>query len=62
MIENLTKRRTGEARDPNLIGLFPGSRAREVKKILPVLLETAREILARRPTSRFEIAAATFCG
>jgi len=59
MIENLAKRRTGEARDPNLIGLFPGSRAREVKKILPVLLETAREILARRPTSRFEIAAAS---
>ncbi|MEY2551506.1 MAG: lipid-A-disaccharide synthase [Verrucomicrobiota bacterium] len=59
MIENLAKRRTGEARDPNLIGLFPGSRSREVKKILPVLLESARKILARRPGTRFEIAAAS---
>src|SRR5204862_532063 len=48
MIENLAKRRTGGMRDPDLIGLFPGSRSREVKKILPVLLETAREIVPRR--------------
>src|SRR4051812_7703848 len=59
MIENLAKRRTGEARNPNLIGLFPGSRSREVKKILPVLIASAREILARRPGTRFEIAAAS---
>jgi len=59
MIENLAKRRAGEARDPDLIGLFPGSRSREVKKILPVLLEAAREIVAHRPATRFEIAAAS---
>jgi lipid-A-disaccharide synthase len=59
MIENLAKRRTGQARDPDLIGLFPGSRTREVKKILPILLETAREIVTRRPATRFEIAAAS---
>lgn len=59
MIENLATRRSGETRDPDLIGLFPGSRSREVKKILPVLLETSREIVARRPATRFEIAAAS---
>jgi len=59
MLENLAQRRTGEARDPNLIGLFPGSRTREVKKILPILLEAAGEIIARRPSTRFEIAAAS---
>jgi lipid-A-disaccharide synthase len=59
MIENLTRRRTDEARDPNLIGLFPGSRSREVKKILPVLMESAREILPHHPGMRFEIAAAS---
>ena len=59
MIENLAKRRTGEERDPNLVGLFPGSRSREVRKILPVLLEAAGEIVARRPGTRFEIAAAS---
>src|SRR5213078_848602 len=35
MIENLSARRIAVARDPNLVGLFPGSRLREVRKILP---------------------------
>jgi lipid-A-disaccharide synthase len=59
MVENLAKRRTGEARDPDLIGLFPGSRSREVNKIFPVMLESAGEIIARRPETRFEVAAAS---
>lgn len=59
MIENLAKRRTGEARDPNLVGLFPGSRAREVKKIFPVLLSAAAQIVTERPAARFEVAAAS---
>jgi lipid-A-disaccharide synthase len=59
MIENLAKRRTGEARDPNLIGLFPGSRSREVKKIFPVMLGAAAHILSQRPSTRFEVAAAS---
>jgi lipid-A-disaccharide synthase len=59
MIENLAKRRTGELRDPNVIGLFPGSRSREVKKIFPVMLQAAAQILEQRPSTRFEIAAAS---
>jgi lipid-A-disaccharide synthase len=59
MIENLAKRRTGEARDENLIGVFPGSRMREVKKIFPVMLAAAAEVVAQRPSTRFEIAAAS---
>ncbi|PYI92835.1 MAG: lipid-A-disaccharide synthase [Verrucomicrobia bacterium] len=59
MIENLARRQTGEARDPNLIGLFPGSRSREVKKIFPVMLKAAGEMVAQRPTSHFEVAAAS---
>jgi lipid-A-disaccharide synthase len=59
MIENLAKRRTGEARDPNLVGLFPGSRSREVKKIFPVLLEAAAEIVEQRAEAGFEVAAAS---
>jgi len=46
-------------RDPNLIGLFPGSRAREVRKIFPILIETARELRRSKPNLRFEIAAAS---
>jgi lipid-A-disaccharide synthase len=59
MIENLAKRRTGEPRDPHLIGLFPGSRSREVKKIFPVMLAAAAEVLAQQPSTRFEVAAAS---
>jgi lipid-A-disaccharide synthase len=59
MIENLAQRRTGEARDPNLIGLFPGSRSREVKKIFPVMLGAATEIVTQRPETRFEVAGAS---
>jgi len=59
MIENLTKLRTGEERQSDLIGLFPGSRMREVRKIFPVMLETAREIAAERPEICFEVAAAS---
>jgi lipid-A-disaccharide synthase len=59
MIENLAQRRTGEARDPNLIGLFPGSRSREVKKIFPVMLGAATEIVMQCPGTRFEVAGAS---
>jgi len=59
MIERLQVRKADVARDPNLIGLFPGSRLREVRKILPVSIETARLLLRSKPTLRFEVAAAS---
>jgi lipid-A-disaccharide synthase len=59
MIENLAKLRTGEERQPNLIGLLPGSRLREVRKIFPIMMGAAREIAAERPEIRFEAAAAS---
>lgn len=46
-------------RNPNLVALFPGSRLREVRKIFPVMLQAAREVCAQRPSSRFEVAAAS---
>src|SRR5205807_8499238 len=59
MIENLAARRTGEPRQPNLVGLFPGSRFREVRKNFPIMLEAARELVARNEQIHFEIAAAS---
>ncbi|HEV2840353.1 MAG TPA: lipid-A-disaccharide synthase [Chthoniobacterales bacterium] len=58
MIENLALR-TGDERNPNVIGLFPGSRVREVRKIFPIMLEAAREIAGERPEIHFEVAAAS---
>src|ERR1043166_4100744 len=38
MIERLESQKIETHRDPNLIGLFPGSRSREVRKIFPVMI------------------------
>ncbi|HEX7516353.1 MAG TPA: lipid-A-disaccharide synthase [Chthoniobacterales bacterium] len=59
MIQNLEGLRTGEERQSNLIGLFPGSRVREVRKIFPIMREAAREIVTQRAEMRFEVAAAS---
>ena len=58
-IERLRVRKIDTERDPNLIGLFPGSRSREVRKIFPVMLETARKLQKHNRTLRFEVAAAS---
>ncbi|HEY2102350.1 MAG TPA: lipid-A-disaccharide synthase [Chthoniobacterales bacterium] len=50
---------TNSGRDPTLIGLFPGSRRREVQKIFPIMRRAAIELLQTRPDLHFEIAAAS---
>ena len=47
------------ARDENLVGLFPGSREREVKKIFPVMREAAVELGLQNPDLRFAVSAAS---
>ena len=59
MIENLETQKIETARDPNLIGLFPGSRLREVRKIFPVIIEAVRLLLRTKPGLRFRVAAAS---
>src|SRR5262245_10409949 len=59
MIERLQARKIDTQPDRNLIGLFPGSRSREVRKIFPVMLETARQLKKDNPNLRFEVAAAS---
>ena len=59
MIERLETQKIDTHRDQNLIGLFPGSRSREVRKIFPVMIEAARQLLQLKPTLRFQIAAAS---
>ena len=59
MMERLQARKSDLQRDPNLIGLFPGSRSREVRKIFPIIIETARLLLQARPGLHFQVAAAS---
>lgn len=46
-------------RQERLLGLFPGSRNREVHHLFPTMIETARQVMAADPTVRCEAAAAT---
>ncbi len=57
LLESLEVEKTGIARDENLLGLFPGSREREVKRIFPTMVAAARIVLQKRPGTRFEAAA-----
>ena len=59
MIDRLSASNIETQRDPNLIGLFPGSRSREVNKIFPVLLAVAEQLRREKPELRFEVAAAS---
>jgi lipid-A-disaccharide synthase len=59
LIERLRAEKVEMARDRDLIGLFPGSRLREVRKIFPVLRETAKLLLQYNSSLRFEVAAAS---
>ena len=59
MIERLETQKIDTYRDQNLIGLFPGSRSREVRKIFPVMIQAARRLLQFNPTLRFQVAAAS---
>ena len=59
MIEDLASHRLDVARDENLVALFPGSREREIRKILPIMLGAARVLAAEHAHLRFEIAASS---
>ena len=59
LVEYHHARRLGLTREPNLIGLFPGSRRREVGKLFPILLEAARLMQAADPNLRFVVSAAS---
>jgi lipid-A-disaccharide synthase len=46
-------------REPGLVGLFPGSREREVKRIFPAMARAAELIRQAVPSARFEAAASS---
>src|SRR5437764_11247309 len=59
MIERLRDRKINIQRDPNVVGFFPGSRAREVRKIFPIMIETAQQLRRSKPDLRFQVGAAS---
>ncbi len=59
LLEALTRQMRKFQREPSLLGLFPGSREREVKRNFPVMLEAARLVANQMPDVRFEASAAS---
>ena len=59
LLEALAAEKSAQVRDENLLGLFPGSREREVKRIFPPMIEASRLIRQRKPNVHFEAAAAS---
>lgn len=60
-IENFQKNTPAEPFWPgeDFVAILPGSRKQEIRRILPVMLDTAAEILKRKPDTRFVVAAAS---
>jgi lipid-A-disaccharide synthase len=59
LVEQLAAEGLRPQREGDLLGLFPGSREREVKRIFPVMVDAAARVAKSRPDVRFEAAAAS---
>ncbi len=59
MLDSLAAKRLAGPRETDLVALLPGSRGKEVRKIFPVMLESARLMRAQNPGLRFAAAAAS---
>lgn len=58
LIDELAGARIGVEREPGLVALLPGSRAAEIERIFPVMLQTAGHMVAGGRELRFEVPAA----
>jgi lipid-A-disaccharide synthase len=54
LVDELEHERTPETREENLVALLPGSREREVERLFPMMLQSARRLLSKQPEARFE--------
>jgi lipid-A-disaccharide synthase len=60
LVDELEEKRIhGVERDEQLVGLFPGSREREVARLFPMMIEAAKRLKAWRSDLTFEVPAAS---
>lgn len=59
LVDELEAERAGVAREENLVALLPGSREREVARLFPMMLESARRLHLKHPETRFTACAAS---
>lgn len=53
------KRISGHERSDQLVGFFPGSREREIARLFPMMIESAKRLHAWNPNLTFEVPAAS---
>lgn len=59
MVDQLEAARVEGERDPKLVGLFPGSREREVARLFPLMIDLVAHLHERYPGWMFEASAAS---
>ncbi|MEN8774325.1 MAG: lipid-A-disaccharide synthase [Akkermansiaceae bacterium] len=59
LVDELEEKRIEVIREENVVGLFPGSRSKEVSRLFPMMLESIGRMLDERPDTRFVAAAAS---
>lgn len=59
LVDELAVKKTNAPRQENLVGLFPGSREREIAKLFPMMIQTAKLLRAWRSDLQFAVPAAT---
>ncbi len=60
LVDELEEKRLGNVqRDERLVGLFPGSREREIARLFPMMIATAERLKAWRGDLKFEVPAAS---
>lgn len=59
LVDELAEEKIDVAREKKLVGLFPGSREREIAQLFPMMLGTATLLREWRTDLRFEVPAAT---
>lgn len=59
LVDELPGKLINVERRPDLVGLFPGSREREVSRLLPTMIDAAKRVSIDSPETNFEISAAS---
>lgn len=59
IVDELVENKIDVIRDKNLIGLFPGSREREISRLFPVMVDAARRMRNENENLRFQAPAAS---
>lgn len=59
LVDDILQNRRTDVREKGLIGLFPGSRVREIERHFPVFLNVVKELRTKHPEWRFETSASS---